>query len=70
MPTFLSDIEAFSEDERKAVIRAVRSSIDLRARYTKLFTEDKKMRLKQKRFRDKELPVLRSALKKLTNTNK
>jgi len=43
----------------------VRGSIDLRQGYIKLFTEDKKMQRKQARFRNTELPLLQSALRKL-----
>jgi len=58
-------MEQLTDDELKVVRAAVRASLDLRTRYVKLFTEDANMKRKQKRFREKEIPLLKSALKKL-----
>lgn len=52
-------------DELKVVRAAVRGSLELRTRYVKLMTEDNKMKRKQKLFKEKEIPLLKSALKKL-----
>jgi hypothetical protein len=54
-----------TEDEKKVVRMAVRGSLELRTRYVKLVTEDKKMQRKQARFIKTEIPMLKSALKKL-----
>lgn len=54
-----------TDDEVKVVRAAVRGSIDLRMSYVKCYTEDNKMKRKQKRFKEKELPLLKSALRKL-----
>jgi hypothetical protein len=59
-----------TNDETKVVIAAVRGSLDLRARYVGLFTEDKKMQRKQVLFKNKEIPLLKSALKKLRKVPK
>jgi len=58
------EVEELTDDEIKVVRMAVRGSIDLRARYVKLQSEDKKMQRKQARC-SKELVHLRSALKKI-----
>jgi hypothetical protein len=58
-------MEQLTEDELKMVRSAVRASLELRTRHVKLFTEDAKMKRNQKRFREKEIPLLKSALKKL-----
>jgi hypothetical protein len=54
-----------TEDEIKVARAAVRGSLDLRTRYVKLFTEDKKMKRRQTLFKTKEIPLLKSLLKKL-----
>jgi hypothetical protein len=54
----------FTPEEASVVRAAIRGSLDLRVRYVGLFTEDKKMQRKQARLR-KEIPWLKSALKKL-----
>lgn len=54
-----------TEPEKIVVKSAVRNSLELRQRYVRLRTEDAKMQRKQKRFREIELPLLKSALAKL-----
>jgi hypothetical protein len=58
-------MDKLTEDEMKVVRAAVRSSYDLRYRYVMLITEDAKMKRKQKRFKEKEIPLLKSVLGKL-----
>jgi hypothetical protein len=53
-----------TEDELKVVRAAIRGSLDLRTRYVKLYSEEPKM-ARQKLFKEKEIPLLKSALKKL-----
>jgi hypothetical protein len=59
------DVAYLTPDELTVVCAAVRASLDLRQRYVKLFTEDPKMKRKQTRFTNKEIPLLKSALGKL-----